>query len=109
MVKRFRKRIPKKYIEIKTNKKGWTKVELLGFTKSRKRIIVKFKDDTIATLLPKRVRWCVVRITGAGKPNKKTAKQYKSKKKRKKSKNTGRKKSNLKMLKEGARAKLERE
>jgi len=75
-------RIKKLGVEIKTNTKGWTKVELLGFTNNNK-IIIQFKDGTTVVRKAKNVRWCVTRKIGATQPNKKWSKQFKSKKARK--------------------------
>jgi len=102
--KRYRKR--KRFIEIKTNTRGWTKVELLGFTKNNK-MIIRFKNGTEAVRKIKNIRWCVTRKIGNEEPNKRWAKQFKSKKIRKKNNKNKRNKSKLKVLKEEARAKLE--
>lgn len=55
--KRNRKKIAKR-IEIKSNKYGWTQVLYLGRTKSGK-MIIKFKDGTIAKRKPSKVRFYV--------------------------------------------------
>ena len=107
-MKKYYKKKKKKFIEIKTNTKGWTKVELVGFTNNN-RIIIKFKNGTVVVRKSKNVRWCVVRKIGTESPNKRWAKKFKSKKARKKvRKSNQRSKSKLKRLKEEARAKLER-
>lgn len=104
----MKRRRRKRFVEIKTNTRGWTKVELLGFTKNNK-IIIKFKNGTVAVRKIKNTRWCVTRKIGNEEPNKKWSKKFKSKKARKKNNNKNKnKKSKLKILKEEARAKLER-
>ncbi len=107
--KKYRKK-RKYFIEILSNKRGWTKVEFLGYTKSGK-IIIKYKDKSIVKRKAVRIRWVVTkRVSSYLHTDKSWGSDFKTKKKRRKKSKMGKpkKQSKLKVLKKEARAKLER-